>query len=111
MELKKTFFATAETLGNNSWSWFGNGLSSLKCLILDDVEAAVFCETLHINSSVKQQFCQNFTLLDAAGISPAVFLKQDAKANERESWVAFKTGTSKVENAVHTDTCSLWFFA
>ena len=31
-----------------------------------------------------------FTLLDAAGLSPALILNQNAKTKERGSWVPFK---------------------
>ena len=65
-------------------------LSNSQTLILDFSETGVFCRTLLNNCVVQTPTFQTLILLDAAGISPTLILKQNAKAKERGSWVPFK---------------------
>ena len=67
-------------------------LSSSQTLILVSVDTAIFLlhfaqQLRRTNADVSDTY---FTLLDAAGISPTLFLNQNAKAKERGSWVPFK---------------------
>ena len=49
-------------------------------------------------------------LLETAGMSPTLVLKQNAKVKERGSWIAFKKGTTEAAKIVHVG-CYLWVFA
>ena len=68
-------------------------LSNSQTLLLDDAETGVllsdFAQQLHRkNADVPDIY---FTLLDAAGITPTLVLKQNAKAKETGSSVPLKT--------------------
>ena len=59
---------------------------------LDGVETRIFLldfaqQLRHANADVPDIY---FTFLDAAGISPILFLNQIAKAKQRGRWVPFK---------------------
>ena len=87
--------------------------SNSQTSILDGVENGFFLSNIaqqlrRKNADVPDTY---FTLLDAAGMSPTLILKQNAKAKERESCVPFKIGLSEAAKAVHTGWCCLWVCA
>ena len=49
-----------------------------------------------------------FTLIDAAGISPNLVPNQNAWAQERQSWVPFKSGTSAIAQFPRAGWCCVW---
>ena len=101
-EINKNLFSKADSLVDKVLSCPRIKLLNLQTLILDGVETGMF------PSDFAQQLrCKNadvpdlyftllyLTLLDAARISPTLILNQNAKAEERGSWVPFKIWTSE----------------
>ena len=84
-------------------------LSNSQTLILYGVESGIclldFAHQLRRkNADVPDIY---FILLDDASISPTLILNQNAKANERGSWIPFKIRMSEAANVVHTGWCCL----
>ena len=91
-EINKKFFSKADSLVDKILSCPRIKLSNSQSLILDGVETVIFLwdfaqQLRRTNSDVPDI---NFTLLDAAGISPTLILNQNAKAKEKGSWVPSK---------------------
>ena len=91
-EINKNLFFKADSLVDKILSCPRIKLSNSQTLILDGVESGIF-----LLDFAQQLRCKNadipdlyFTLLDAAGKSPTMFLNQNAKLKERGSWVPFK---------------------
>ena len=85
-EINKKIFSKRNTLVDNIFSCPRIKLLISQTLILDGFETAVFLSDFaqqlrRKNADVPDIY---FTLLDAAGISPAVILNQNAKAKERK---------------------------
>ena len=112
-EINKKLFSKADSLVDKNLSYPRIKLSNSQTLILHDVEAGIFLldffqQLRRKNAEVRGIY---FTLLDAVGKSPTLILKQNAKAEERGSWVTFVTRTSEAAKAVHTGWCCLWLCA
>ena len=91
-DINKKLFGKADTLMDKILSCSCIKLSNSQTTILDGVDTGVLFSdfALHLrrkNADVPDIY---FTLLDAAGISPSLVFNQNAKANDRESWVSFK---------------------
>ena len=91
-EINKKFFSKADSLVDKILSCPRIELSNSQTLILDDVGTGIFLSDFaqqlrRKNADVPDVY---FTSLDAAGITPTLFLNQNAKAKERASWVPFK---------------------
>ena len=92
VNLNRKLFGKADPLIDKTLSCFRIKLSNSQIVILDGVDTGV------LNSGFTQQLRRKntdvpgiyFTLLDAAGISPSLVFKQNAKAKERGSWDPFK---------------------
>ena len=91
-EINKKLISKADSLVDKILSCPRIKLSNSQTLILDGVETGTF-----LSDFVQQLRRRNadvpdiyLTLLDVAGISPTLILKQNAKAKERGSWVLFK---------------------
>ena len=92
LNLNKKLFGKADTLIDKILSCSRIKLSSSQTIVLDGVDTGVLISdfTLHLrrkNADVPDIY---FTLLDSAGISPSLVFNQNAKANDRGSWVPFK---------------------
>ena len=92
LNLNKKLFGKADPLIDKISSCSGIKLSNSQTKILDGVDTGVFISdfTLHLhrkNADVPDIY---FILPDAAGISPSLVFKQNAKAKDRGSWVPFK---------------------
>ena len=112
-EINKKWFSKADFLKDKILSCPRIWLPNSHTLISDGVETGIFLadfaqQLRRNNADVPDNF---FTLLDAAGISPARFLNQNVKAKERGRWVPFKIWTSQAVSAVHTRWCCLWVCA
>ena len=112
-EINKKLFSKADSLVDKILSCPRIKLSNSQTLNLDGVETAIFLSDFiqqlrRKNADVPDIY---FTLLDAAGISPTLILNQNAKAEERGSWVPFKIWTSEAAKAVHTGWPCLWVCA
>ena len=91
-DINKKLFGKADSLIDKILSCSCINLSNSQTIILDGVDNGVLISdfTLHLrrkNADVPDIY---FTLLDAAGISPALVFNQNAKAKERGSWIPFK---------------------
>ena len=91
-EIIKKLFSKADSLVDNILSCPRIKLSNSQTLILDGVETGIFLSDFaeqlrRKNADVPDIY---FTSLDAAGISPTLFLNQNAKARERGSLISFK---------------------
>ena len=91
-EINRKLFSKADSLVDKILSSPRIKLSNSQSLILDGVETGIFLSDFaqqlrRKNADVPDIY---FTLLDAAGISPTLILKQNAKAKERGSWVPFR---------------------
>ena len=91
-DINKKLFGKADTLIDKILSCSRVKLSNSQSIILDGVDTGVLISdfTLHLrrkNADVPDIY---FTLLDAAGISPSLVFNQNAKAEDRGSWVPFK---------------------
>ena len=103
-EINKKLFSKADSLVDNNLSCPRIKLSKLQTLISDGVGTEKFLldfaqQLRRKNADVPDIYC---TLLDANGISSTQILKQNAKTEERGSWVPFKIRTSEAAKAVHT---------
>ena len=91
-EINKRLFSKAESLVDKILSCPRIKLSNSQTLILDGVETGIFlsdfAQQLRRKNADVPDIC--FTLLDAAGIPPTLILNQNAKAEERGSWVTFE---------------------
>ena len=90
--LNKKLFGKADPLIDKILSCSRIKLSNSQTKILDGVDTGLLISDfiLHLprkNSDVSDIY---FTLLDAAGISPSIVFNQNAKAEDRGSWVPFK---------------------
>ena len=88
----KKLFSKADSLVDKSLSCVRTKLSNSQTLYLDGVETGIFLsgfaqQLRRKNADVPDIY---FTLFNAAGLSPILFLNQNAKAKERGSWVPFK---------------------
>ena len=112
-EINKKLFSKADSLVDKIMSYPRIKLSNSQSSLLHGVEAGSFL--LDFAQQLRRKNAEvpgiYFTLLDAAGISPTLILKQNAKAEERGSWVTFETRTSAAAKAVHTGRCCLWLCA
>ena len=92
METNKKLFSKAHSLVDKILSCPRIKLSNSQTLILDGVETGIFLSDFAQQLRRKNADVPDidFTLLDAAGISPTLFLNQKAKAKRRGSWVLFK---------------------
>ena len=112
-EINKKFFAKADSLINKKLSCPRIKHTKLRNLNLDGSKTGILL------SGFAQQIRQKnadvpdiyFTLLDAAGVSPTLFLNQNVTTKERDSWIPFKIWTSEVAKAVHARRCCLWVCA
>ena len=91
-DINKKLFGKADTLIDKILSCSRIKLSNSQTKILDGVDTGVLISdvTLHLrrkNADVPDIY---FTLLDAAGLSPSLVFNQNAKAEERASWIPFK---------------------
>ena len=91
-EINKRLFSKGDSLVDKILSRSHNKLPNSKTLILNSVEIGIFLSDFaqqlrRKNADVPDIY---FTLLDAAGRSPALILNQNAKAKDRGSWVPFK---------------------
>ena len=91
-DINQKLFGKADSLIDKILSCSRIKLSNLQTIILDGVDTGVLISdfTLRLrrkNADVPDIY---FTLLDAAGISPSLVFKQNAKAKERGSWIPFK---------------------
>ena len=91
-EKKKKLFSKADILVDKILSCPRIKLSNSEPLVLDGVETGNFLldfaqQLRRKNTDISDIY---FTLLDAAGISPTLILNQNAKAEEKRSWVHFK---------------------
>ena len=91
-EINKKLYSKADSFVDKSLSCVRIKLSISQTLILDGVETGIF-----LSGFAPQLHCKNadvpdiyFTFFDAAGLSPILFLNQNAKTKERGSWVIFK---------------------
>ena len=112
-EINKKIFSKADSLVDKILSCPRIKLSDSQISILDAGETGIslsdfFQQLRRKNAEVSDIY---FTLLDAAGISPTLILNQNAKVNERGSWIPFKIWTSEAAKAVHTGRCCLWVCA
>ena len=92
LNLNKKLFGKADTLIDKILSCSRSNLSNSETKFLDGVDTGVLISdfTLHLCRKNADVPDINFTLLDAAGISPSLVFNQNAKANDRGSWVPFK---------------------
>ena len=91
-DINKKLFGKADALIDKILSCSRIKLSNLQTINLDGVDTGVLFSdfTQHLrrkNANVPDNY---YTLLDAAGISPSLVFNQNAKAEDRGSWVAFK---------------------
>ena len=112
-EINKKLISKADSLVEEILSCPGIKLSNSQTLNLDGVETAIFLSHFAQQLSRKNTDVPDiyFTLLDAAGISPTLTLKQNTKVKKRGSWVPFKISTFEAEKAVHKEWCCLWVCA
>ena len=91
-EINKDLCSKADSLVDKILSCPRIKLSYSETLIFDGVETGIFLSDFaqqlrRKNADVPDIY---FTSIDAAGISPSLILNQNAKAEERGSWVPFK---------------------
>ena len=110
-DLNKKLFGKADPLIDKILSCSRIKLSNLRTKILDGVDTGVLISNLSLHLRRKNVDVPDiyFTLLDAAGISPSLVFKQNAKAKDRGSWVPFKIWTSESAKTVYTRCCCLRF--
>ena len=112
-EINKKLFAAADSLIDKILSKSRIKLSNSQTLLLDCVKTGVllshFAQQLRLKDADVPDI--NFTLLDAAGISPALALKQNAQDKERGSWVLFEIQTSEAAKVMHAGCCGFWLCA
>ena len=108
-EINKKLSSKADSLVDKILSCPRIKLPISQTLISDGVETGIFLSDFaqqlrRKNADVPDIY---FSLLDAAGISPALILNRKAKAKERGIWVPFKIWTSEAAKIVHTGWCCL----
>ena len=112
-EINKKLFSTAWSSVDKTLSCLRIKLSNSQLLILAGVETGEFL--LDVAQQQRRKNADvpgiNFTLIDAAGISLTLILKQIAKTKERRSWVPSRIRWSEAAKAVHTVWCCLWVSA
>ena len=91
-EINKKLFCKAGSLVDKTLSCPRIKLSNPQTFVLDGVETGIFLVHFaqllrRIDADVADIY---FTLFDAAGLSPTLSLNENAKAEERGSWVLFK---------------------
>ena len=91
-EINKKLFDKADTLIDKILSCSRIKLSNSQTIFLDGVDTGVLISdfTLHLRRKNADVLDIYFTLLDAAGISPSLVFNQNAKAEDRGSWIPFK---------------------
>ena len=112
-EMNKKIFFKADPLVDKTLSCPRMKLTNSQTLILDVVETEIVLSDFAQQLRPKMADVPDiyFNLLDAAGVSPTLFLNQNAEAKERGSWVPFKIRTSEAAKAVHRGWCCLWVCA
>ena len=91
-DINKKLFGEADTLKNKSLSCSRIELSTSQTIFLDSVDTAVLITdfTQHLRRKNAKAQDIYFTLVGAAGITPSLVFKQNAKGKDRGSWVPFK---------------------
>ena len=91
-DINKKLSGKADALIDKILSCSRIKLSNSQTIVLDGVDTGVLISdfTLHLRRKKADVPDIYFTLLDAAGISPSLVFKQNAKAKERGSWIPFK---------------------
>ena len=91
-DINKTLLGKADTLIDKILPCSCIKLSNSQTIILDGVDIGVLFSqfTQHLRRRNADVLVIYFTLLDAAGISPSLVFKQNAKAKHRGSWFPFK---------------------
>ena len=92
LNLNKKMFGKADPLLDKILSCSRIKLSNLQTIFLDGVDTGVLISEfiLHLRQKNSDIPDIDFTLLDVAGISPSLVFNQNAKAEDRGSWVPFK---------------------
>ena len=101
--INKKLFGKADTLIDKILSCFCMKLSYSQTIFLDGVDTGVLVSDFfqHLRRKFVDVPEVYFTLLDAAGISPSLVFNQNAKANDRGSWIPIKVGTSEAAKTVY----------
>ena len=91
-EVNKKLFCKADSLVDKILSCLPIKLSNSQTTILDGVDTGVLISdfTLHLRRKNADVPDIDFTLLDAAGISPSLVFNQNAEAKDRGSRIPFK---------------------
>ena len=91
-DINKKLFGKADTLIDKILSCSRIKLSNSQTIILDSVDTGVLISkiTLHLRRKNADTSDIYFSLLEAAGRSPFLVFKQNAKTKDRGSWVPFK---------------------
>ena len=91
-DVNKKLIGKADPLIDKILSCSRIKLSNSQTIILDGVDTGVLISdfTLHLRRKNVDVPDIYFTLLNAAGISPFLVFNQNAKAEDRGSWVPFK---------------------
>ena len=91
-DLTKKLFGKADALKDKILSCSCIKLSNSEAKILDGLDTGVLISdiTQHLRRRNADVLHIYFTLLDAAGISSSLGFNQNAKAEDRGSWVTFK---------------------
>ena len=102
-DIIKKLFGKEDTLIYKILSCSRIKLSNSQTIILDGVDTGVLLSDFTQHSRRKNVDLPDlyFTLLDAAAISPSLVFNQNAKAEDRESWVTFKVWTSEAAKTVY----------
>ena len=91
-DINKKLFGKADTLIDKILSCSRIRLSNSQLMILGGVDTGVVISDFTLQLRRKNVDVPDFyfRLIDAAGISSSLVLNQNAKANDRGSWVPFK---------------------
>ena len=110
-DINKKLFGKADTLIDKILCCSRIKLSNSQATKLDGVDTGVLISdfTLHLRRKNVDVPDIYFTLLDAAGITIYLVFNQNAKANDRGSWVSFKVWTSEARKTVNARCCCLRF--
>ena len=113
MEINKNLFAKADSLVDEFLSCLRIRLPKLQKLVLCGEETRMAlsdsAQQLHRKNADVPDF--HFSILDATGKSPTLFLNQKAEAKERGSWFPFNICIREAPKVVHTRWCCLWVCA
>ena len=106
-DISKKMFGNVDTLIDKILLCSCIKLSSSQTMIIDGVDTRVLTTdfTLHLRRKILDVPDIYFTLLNAAGISPSLVFKQNAKSKDRGSWVSFIVWTSEAANTVCARCC------